>query len=87
MFVSKKLKFYCSLKYGMDYGEWTIKQDFLPLSLNTMLYTEFIKDGDFAFWDENVDEAVMMVYQYVCSWTRKESEYRLSRKKVIPSIA
>lgn len=81
VFVSKKSKFYCSLKHG-EWGEWLIKRDSFPISVKGIVYHEFHKKEDFAFYDDNVEEAVIMLYQYLCRWTKEESTYRIDRWKV-----
>lgn len=80
--VSRKVKFFCSLKYLEDYGYWIVKRDSFPSDLKPKIYSLFYAGSFFAVDDESLPIVIQKIHKWLQMWSKKEEMFRLEKMMV-----
>ncbi|KAJ8919918.1 hypothetical protein NQ315_006447 [Exocentrus adspersus] len=75
--VSKKVKFYCTLKYYKRYGFWNVRRNSIPFPYKKRIYPMFYRDGSVD--DDDLPTVILRIYIQLKAWAQKEEEYRIRK--------
>lgn len=81
-FVSKRVVFFCSLKYWEKYECWSVKRDSFPANLKWKIYQTFYDDIYYTVDDELLLSAIQKIYNHLERWSNEEEKFRLEKMTV-----
>lgn len=79
--VSKRVKFYCSIRFRNN--RWTITRNSIPITCRTIIYNWFYNPLQKNIISlEDILAAIEFIYEQLLSWCAKEEMFRKEKKMV-----
>ncbi|KAJ8944315.1 hypothetical protein NQ314_009506 [Rhamnusium bicolor] len=77
--VSKKVIFYCSLKYYERYKIWNIRRDSFPVNYKSRMYRLFCSGEYLAVGDDSILNIILRIYAQLQIWAKNEETFRMEK--------
>ncbi|KAJ8975640.1 hypothetical protein NQ317_013792 [Molorchus minor] len=78
-YISKKVIFYCSLKYYKRYKIWNIRRDSFPVNYKRIMYQLFYTGDYFRVTDDLLLNTVFKMYDLLIHWAKFEDRFRTEK--------
>lgn len=78
-YVSRRVAFFCSLKFLEEYGSWIVKKDSFPANLKREIYSKFYDGNYFMVNDTMLSDLLQKIYDCLKMWAKRENAFRVDK--------